>query len=71
MTCRFQNPSPHALSLRNFDMLHKDGKQLIVGWLDRALDQPEQDTSSLSDFRRKSFVFNNGPFQPETVNTVI
>ena len=27
--------------------------------------------SSLSDFRRKSFVFNNGPFQPETVNTVI
>ena len=28
-------------------------------------------TSSLSDFRCKSFVFNNGPFQPETVNTVI
>ena len=27
--------------------------------------------SSLSDFRRKSFGFNNGPFQPETVNTVI
>ena len=28
-------------------------------------------SSSLSDFRRKSFVFNDGPFQPETVNTVI
>ena len=27
--------------------------------------------SSLSDFRRKSFVFNDGPFQLETVNTVI
>ena len=28
-------------------------------------------TSSLSDFRRKSFVFNDSPFQLETVNTVI
>ena len=28
-------------------------------------------TSSLSDFRRKSFVFNDSPFQVETVNTVI
>ena len=27
--------------------------------------------SSLSDFRRKSLVFNDGPFQLETVNTVI
>ena len=27
--------------------------------------------SSLSDFRRKPFVFNDGPFQLETVNTVI
>ena len=27
--------------------------------------------SSLSDFRRKSFVFNDGPFQLKTVNTVI
>ena len=27
--------------------------------------------SSLSDFRRKSFVFNDSPFQLETVNTVI
>ena len=26
---------------------------------------------SLSDFRRKSFVFNDGPCQLETVNTVI
>ena len=28
-------------------------------------------SSSLSDFRRKSFVFNDSPFQLETVNTVI
>ena len=28
-------------------------------------------SSSLSDFRRKSLVFNNGLFQLETVNTVI
>ena len=27
--------------------------------------------SSLSDFRRKSLVFNDSPFQLETVNTVI
>ena len=27
--------------------------------------------SSLSDFRRKSFVVNDNPFQLETVNTVI
>ena len=27
--------------------------------------------SRLSDFRRKSFVFNDSPFQLETVNTVI
>ena len=30
-----------------------------------------QTPSSLSDFRRKSLVFNDGPFQLETVNTVI
>ena len=30
-----------------------------------------RDPSSLSDFRRKSFVFNDGPFQLETVNTII
>ena len=28
-------------------------------------------SSSPSDFRRKSFVFKDGPFQLETVNTVI
>ena len=33
--------------------------------------QVEAAASSLSDFRRKSFVFNDSPFQLETVNTVI
>ena len=32
---------------------------------------PAERPSSLSDFRRKPFVFNDGPFQLETVNTVI
>ena len=38
---------------------------------ERAVWERLKSSSSLSDFRRKSFVFNDSPFQLETVNTVI